>query len=102
MLATRLWYRGPTTSDTNVNCKVQIQFSFSCKLWLGLMCLSCFDLELFDNYDPEIGFGGAHGRGRRKQDPPIERELYLTLEEVFKGCTKKMKISRRVSLLTDS
>ena len=54
-------------------------------------------VELFDNYDPEIGFGGVHGRGRRKQDPPIERELYLTLEEVFKGCTKKMKISRRVS-----
>ncbi|XP_046848364.1 dnaJ homolog subfamily B member 13-like [Xenia sp. Carnegie-2017] len=52
--------------------------------------------ELFDNYDPEIGFGGLHGRGRRKQDPPIERELFLTLEEIFKGCTKKMKISRRV------
>ena len=43
-----------------------------------------------------MGFGGIHGRGRRKQDPPIERELYLTLEEVFKGCVKKMKISRRV------
>lgn len=53
-------------------------------------------LELFDSYDPEVGFGGIHGRGRRKQDPPIERELYLTLEEVFKGCVKKMKISRRV------
>ena len=52
--------------------------------------------ELFDSYDPEVGFGGIHGRGRRKQDPPIERELYLTLEEVFKGCVKKMKISRRV------
>ena len=55
-----------------------------------------FVLELFDSYDPEVGFGGIHGRGRRKQDPPIERELYLTLEEVFKGCVKKMKISRRV------
>ena len=53
-------------------------------------------LELFDSYDPEVGFGGIHGRGRRKQDPPIESELYLTLEEVFKGCVKKMKISRRV------
>ncbi|CAH3035359.1 dnaJ homolog subfamily B member 13 [Pocillopora verrucosa] len=52
--------------------------------------------ELFDSYDPEVGFGGIHGRGRRKQDPPIERELYLTLEEVYKGCVKKMKISRRV------
>jgi len=32
----------------------------------------------------------------KKQDTTIERDLYLTLEEVFKGCTKKMKISRRV------
>jgi len=54
---------------------------------------------LFDSYDPEVGFGGIHGRGRRKQDPPIERELYLTLEEVFKGCVKKMKISRRVRMI---
>lgn len=61
-----------------------------------------FHVELFDSYDPEVGFGGAHGRGRRKQDPPIERELYLTLEEVFKGCTKKMKISRRVSITLTS
>ena len=66
------------------------------KHYVIIIILNIF-LELFDNYDPEIGFGGARGRGRRKQDPPIERELYLTLEEVFKGCTKKMKISRRVS-----
>lgn len=59
---------------------------------------SSFLLELFDSHDPEVGFGGIHGRGRRKQDPPIERELYLTLEEVFKGCVKKMKISRRVRM----
>ena len=45
----------------------------------------------------DTGFAGLHGRGRKKQDAPIERELYLTLEEVYKGCTKKMKISRRVS-----
>ena len=44
----------------------------------------------------DTGFAGLQGRGRKKQDPPIERELYLTLEEVYKGCTKKMKISRRV------
>lgn len=54
--------------------------------------------ELFDVSQSEIdtGFAGLHGRGRKKQDPPIERELYLTLEEIYKGCTKKMKISRRV------
>ena len=43
-----------------------------------------------------MGFGGLQGRGHKKQDSPIERELYLSLEEVFHGCTKKMKISRRV------
>lgn len=42
------------------------------------------------------GFGGLNGRGRKRQDPPIERELFLTLEEIFHGCVKKMKISRRV------
>jgi len=42
------------------------------------------------------GFGGLNGRGAKKQDPAIERELVLSLEEVFHGCTKKMKISRRV------
>ncbi|VEL30628.1 unnamed protein product, partial [Protopolystoma xenopodis] len=41
-------------------------------------------------------FGGINGRGQMRQDASIERELYLTLEEVYSGCIKKMKISRRV------
>ena len=41
-------------------------------------------------------FGGLKGRSQPKQDPPIERELALTLEEVFNGSVKKMKISRKV------
>uniref|UniRef100_A0A8C2NRJ8 Chaperone DnaJ C-terminal domain-containing protein n=1 Tax=Capra hircus TaxID=9925 RepID=A0A8C2NRJ8_CAPHI len=36
------------------------------------------------------------GPVRLKQDPPIERDLYLSLEDLFFGCTKKIKISRRV------
>lgn len=44
-----------------------------------------------------MGFGGLRGRGRKKQDASIERDLTLSLEEIFHGCTKKMKISRRVS-----
>merc|ERR1711894_500359 len=54
--------------------------------------------EFYDRVDGDMhmGFGGLHGRGAKKQDPSIERELALSLEEVFHGCTKKMKISRRV------
>ena len=30
------------------------------------------------------------------QDPPIERDLYLSLEEIFHGCVKRIKITRKV------
>ena len=58
--------------------------------------------EFYDRVDGDLsmGFGGLHGRGAKKQDPPIERDLFLSLEEVFHGCTKKMKISRRVRRLS--
>jgi len=54
--------------------------------------------EFYDRVDGDMhmGFGGLHGRGAKKQDPAIERELALSLQEVYHGCTKKMKISRRV------
>ncbi|XP_053561065.1 dnaJ homolog subfamily B member 13 [Bombina bombina] len=59
------------------------------------------DNPFADFYTPEggeinNGFGGLRGRGVKKQDPPIERDLYLSLEDLFFGCTKKIKISRRV------
>ena len=49
--------------------------------------------RVYDRVDGDLsmGFGGLHGRGAKKQDPPIERDLFLSLEEVFHGCTKKMK-----------
>lgn len=37
-------------------------------------------------------------RERLAQDPPVEHEIYLTLEEVFHGCVKKMKIQKKVLL----
>jgi len=60
--------------------------------------MACYISEFYDRVDGDLSmsFGGLAGRGRKKQDPPIERDLYLSLEEVFHGCTKKMKISRRV------
>lgn len=39
--------------------------------------------------------GGPHAGRERKKDPPVVHELKVTLEEVFSGCTKKMKISRK-------
>jgi len=45
------------------------------------------------------GYGGGSG-GRRKQartqDPTIEKEVHVTLEEILKGVEKKMKISRKI------
>lgn len=32
------------------------------------------------------------------QDPPVERDLPVSLDELFHGCERKLKITRRVSL----
>ncbi|RWS23009.1 dnaJ protein 1-like protein [Leptotrombidium deliense] len=41
--------------------------------------------------------GSPHlGKKSSKQDPPLEHDLYISLEEVLKGATKKMKITKRV------
>lgn len=37
-------------------------------------------------------------RKERQQDPPVEHDLYVGLEDISNGCTKKMKISRTVML----
>lgn len=41
--------------------------------------------------------GGGGQRKAKSQDPPIEHDLYVSLEDVDKGCMKKMKISRLVA-----
>ncbi|XP_076638676.1 dnaJ protein homolog 1 [Colletes latitarsis] len=44
-----------------------------------------------------VGPTSTKGGGKdRAQDPAIEHDLCITLEEILRGCTKKMKISRRV------
>lgn len=39
---------------------------------------------------------GGLGGGGPQQDPPIQCIIDLTLEEMYHGCTKKMKITRKV------
>jgi len=50
--------------------------------------------------DPFHGFGmhsGAAGGQRRvKQDPTVQHDLPVTLEDICHGCTKKMKITRKI------
>lgn len=40
--------------------------------------------------------GSQSRKNALKQDPPIEHELYVSLEEILKGCTKRMKITKKV------
>lgn len=49
---------------------------------------------IFD--DPFAAFhGGGHSAPRRqKQDPTVQHELPVSLEDICNGCTKKMKITR--------
>lgn len=42
--------------------------------------------------------GNPHMSSKKlRQDPPIERDLLVSLEEILTGCTKKMKITRHVT-----
>jgi len=65
------------------------------------------DGELMDTDQDIFGMGGIGGGPKgpgafrsqslqRKADPAIERDLYVTLDEVLKGTTKRMKITRKV------
>lgn len=73
-----------------------------------------FDLDTDNDFFGSSfgGLGSRHGLGgafrshsfnvhtplkkEKQQDPPVEHDLYVTLEEIYHGCVKKMKISRRV------
>eukprot|EP00051_Salpingoeca_urceolata_P013252 m.165852 g.165852 ORF g.165852 m.165852 type:complete len:313 (-) comp17743_c1_seq6:120-1058(-) len=52
--------------------------------------------DIFPPYDEFSLVGQPTHRTRRKQDPSIERDLNITMEEAFGGCVKKMKITRQV------
>ncbi|KAJ3098422.1 DnaJ sub B member 13 [Phlyctochytrium planicorne] len=48
-------------------------------------------------------FGGMHGMNRQNpalappvQDPPVQKDLYVTLEELYNGTLKKVKITRKI------
>ncbi|XP_064536322.1 dnaJ protein homolog 1 [Drosophila montana] len=48
-----------------------------------------------DDSSPRGLWGGiGNFQSRPEQDPPIEHELYVSLEDINNGCNKKMQISR--------
>lgn len=58
--------------------------------------------ESMETDDDPFGFGmsGGHsGMGmprRKQQDSAVVRDLQVSLEDIYKGCTKKLKITRKV------
>lgn len=42
------------------------------------------------------GMRPSAGPQRKRQDPPVTHDLFVSLEDIYKGCTKKMKITRKV------
>lgn len=55
--------------------------------------------RIFINGDDDYDFGSSPAYKKQKtvQDPPIEKDLYVSLEDLYKGATKKMKISRTIT-----
>ena len=43
-----------------------------------------------------FGHSTAPSHGRGSKDPAVEQDINLSLEELYNGCTKKLKINRRV------
>ncbi|RXN13162.1 dnaJ -like protein [Labeo rohita] len=53
------------------------------------------DFFTSDGNEDNTDFKSLRGQKEKLQDPPIERDLHLALEDLYYGCTKKIKISRR-------
>lgn len=72
--------------------------------WILLVCVTLKCSGLLLSFGTGMGgmpggmHGGMHGGMRRgaRKDPPIEQKLPCTLEELYAGCVRKMKISRTV------
>ena len=48
------------------------------------------------NYFYYVHLGAGHHRRQPRQDPTVQHDLAVSLEDIYKGCVKKMKITRYV------
>lgn len=58
---------------------------------------SIFGDDFFSPYGEDGGGDGSMHQSASKKAPPIEKRLPCSLEELYKGTTKKMKISREIA-----
>ncbi|GMG98560.1 hypothetical protein Nepgr_000400 [Nepenthes gracilis] len=58
---------------------------------------SIFGDEIFSHFGESGGGAGSMNQGLNRKAAPIEIKLPCTLEELYKGTTKKMKISREIA-----
>ncbi|KAJ8944318.1 hypothetical protein NQ318_016123 [Aromia moschata] len=59
---------------------------------------NAFHTEM-DSDDPFTSFFSVSRSNRgspKQQDPPLEHDLYISLEDILHGCAKNMKITRKV------
>ena len=53
--------------------------------------------DIFGSFGEGAGGGGGMNHPAVRKAPPIEQTLPCSLEELYKGTTKKMKISREIA-----
>lgn len=75
----------PFAGETDDPCSSQVD---------ELMCCVCLPDFQMSDMPPQPG--QLQPGVVKTQDPQIERDLHLSLDDLYLGCTKKIKISRRV------
>ncbi|OWM91078.1 dnaJ homolog subfamily B member 4-like [Punica granatum] len=58
---------------------------------------SIFGNDIFSSFGEGAGGGGSASQSAPRKAPPIENRLPCSLEDLYKGTTKKMKISREIA-----
>ena len=74
-------------------------FQFSGMPGRGTTLFSTSNLhdDMMDVDDDNFGFGGRQfGFSQKRKDPTLEYDLMLSLEEIYQGTTKNMKITKKV------
>lgn len=72
----------------------------SARVVIGNNGMETDDMMMFSGFGagpgPRRPSNRTHRGAPRQQDPPVVHEFQVGLEDLLKGCTKKMKITRRV------